>query len=55
MRMAGRTGNDRVTVKNLKVIQVLPDQNLILVGGAVPGPKNGLVELRKIKRASGRR
>ena len=49
MRMAGRTGNDRVTVKNLKVIQVLPDQNLILVGGAVPGPKNGLVELRKIK------
>ena len=49
MRMGGRTGNDRVTVKNLKVIQVLADQNLILVGGAVPGPTNGLVELRKIK------
>ncbi len=49
MRMAGRTGNDRVTVKNLEVIRVLADQNLILIGGAVPGPKNGLVELRKKK------
>ena len=49
MRMGGRTGGDRVTVKNLTVIQVLPDQNLILIGGAVPGPKNGTVELRKKK------
>ncbi len=47
MRMGGRTGNDRVMVQNLLVIQIIPDQNLILVSGGVPGPKNGLVELRK--------
>jgi large subunit ribosomal protein L3 len=45
--MAGQMGNKRVTIKNLQVVRVLPDQNLILVEGAVPGPKNGLVELRK--------
>jgi len=49
MRMAGRTGGDRVTVKNLSVIKVLADQNLILVEGAVPGSKSGTVELRKKK------
>lgn len=49
MRMGGRTGGDRVTVKNLKVIRILADQNLILVGGAVPGPINGTIELRKKK------
>ncbi len=49
MRMGGRMGNDRVTVKNLRVIKILADQNLILVSGAVPGPTNGLVELRKKK------
>jgi large subunit ribosomal protein L3 len=47
MRMAGRTGNDRVTMKNLQVLRIMPDQNAVLVTGAVPGPKNGLVELRK--------
>lgn len=49
MRMAGRMGTDRVTLKNLTVIKVLADQNLILIGGAVPGPKSGMVELRKKK------
>ncbi|MDA1027457.1 MAG: 50S ribosomal protein L3 [Bacteroidetes bacterium] len=47
MRMAGRMGTDRVTIKNLKVMRVMSDQNAILVIGAVPGPINGLVELRK--------
>ncbi|MBT3448588.1 MAG: 50S ribosomal protein L3 [Bacteroidetes Order II. Incertae sedis bacterium] len=47
MRMAGRTGNDRVTMKNLQILRIMPDQNAVLVTGAVPGPKNGLVELRK--------
>ena len=47
MRMAGRTGNDRVTMKNLQILRIMPDQNSVLVTGAVPGPKNGLVELRK--------
>ena len=47
MRMGGRMGNDRVTVKNLLVVRILPDHNLILVRGAVPGPKNSIVELYK--------
>ena len=48
-RMAGRTGGDRVTVKNLRVVRVFPDNNLILVKGAVPGHKNGIVEIRKTR------
>lgn len=49
MRMGGRMGGDRVTVKNLTVVRILEDQNLILVEGAIPGPINGTVELRKKK------
>ena len=49
MRMAGRTGNDRVTVKNLRVVRIFADQNAILVKGAVPGPKNGFVEINLSK------
>ena len=45
--MAGRMGTDRITVKNLQVIRILADQNAVLISGAVPGPKNGLVELKK--------
>lgn len=46
MRMAGRMGGDRVTVKNLKVIQVDPAHNTIVVTGAVPGRRGTLVEIR---------
>lgn len=46
MRMAGRMGGDRITVKNLKVLQVNPEANLLLVSGAVPGRKGTLVEVR---------
>lgn len=46
MRMAGRMGGDRVTVKNVKVIQVDAAKNIILVGGAVPGRRGTLVEIR---------
>ncbi len=46
-KMPGQMGNSRVTVKNLKVIDVRVKDNVILVKGAVPGPKNGLVVLRK--------
>ncbi len=49
MRMAGRTGNDRVTVQNLQVLRIMEDQNAVLISGAIPGPKNGLVELKKKK------
>jgi len=46
-RMAGRMGNARVTVKNLRVVRVYPEQNIILVKGAVPGSVNSYVEIRK--------
>lgn len=45
-RMAGRMGNQRVTVRNLKVALVDADKNLVAVKGAVPGSKNGLVIIR---------
>jgi large subunit ribosomal protein L3 len=47
LRMAGQKGNEQVTMRNLQVVQVLPEHNLLLVKGAVPGPTNGYVELRK--------
>ena len=45
-RMAGRMGTDRVTVKNLKVLQVNEAENILLVSGAVPGRRGTLVEVR---------
>jgi large subunit ribosomal protein L3 len=47
MRMAGRMGNQRAKVQNLQVMRILPDHNLILVKGSVPGPKGGVLELYK--------
>lgn len=47
MRMAGRTGGDRVKVTNLKVIKIVPEKNLIVVSGAVPGANNSTVILEK--------
>lgn len=49
MRMAGRMGSDRVTVKNLRVIAVDPATNTLLVSGAVPGRRGTLVEIRSTK------
>jgi large subunit ribosomal protein L3 len=46
-RMAGRTGYRRVTVSNLRVVKIMPEENLMLVKGAVPGAINSIVELRK--------
>lgn len=46
-KMPGQLGNVRVTTQNLIVVDVRPDENLIMVRGAVPGPKNGLIEIRK--------
>ena len=43
MRMAGRTGGDRVKILNLKVIKVIPENNLILVKGSIPGAKGSYV------------
>lgn len=47
MRMAGRMGGDRITVKNLVVLQVNPSENVLLVKGAIPGRKGTLVEVRE--------
>lgn len=47
MRMHGQTGNRQVKTQNLLVVRILPEHNLILVQGAVPGPKNGFVRLYK--------
>ena len=46
MRMAGRMGQDRVTVRNLAVLQVLPETNEIVIAGAVPGRRGTVVEIR---------
>ncbi|TRZ99531.1 MAG: 50S ribosomal protein L3 [Deltaproteobacteria bacterium] len=47
MKMAGQYGNERVTILNLRVVGVEPEKNLLLVRGAVPGAKNGLVYIRR--------
>ena len=47
MRMAGQTGNSKVTVQNLKVLKVVPEKNLLVLKGAVPGHKNSFVIIRK--------
>ncbi len=49
-KMAGRLGNERVTVLNLEVVRVDAERNLILVKGAVPGPNGGLVVVRSAVR-----
>ena len=53
IKMAGRLGGKRVTQVGLTVHSVDPEQNLLLVKGAVPGPKNGLVEVREEVRRGG--
>jgi large subunit ribosomal protein L3 len=47
MRMAGHMGVDRVTVQNLVVLKVIPEYNLIMVKGSVPGAKNSIVVINK--------
>ena len=47
MKMAGHMGNERVTVKNLEVVRVDPERNLLLLKGGVPGAPNGLLMIRK--------
>lgn len=47
MRMAGRTGGNRVKMINLKVMKIIPEKNVIVVKGAVPGPNNSYVILER--------
>lgn len=46
-RMAGRTGGSQVTVKNLKVVKIVPEKNIVFVKGAIPGAVNSIVEVNK--------
>ncbi|MCF8305982.1 MAG: 50S ribosomal protein L3 [Ignavibacteriales bacterium] len=45
MKMAGRMGYDNFTVRNLQVVNVIPEKNIVLVKGAVPGAANSIVEI----------
>lgn len=47
MRMAGQMGNSRVTIENLEVLKVLPEEGMLVVKGAVPGHKGSTVVIRK--------
>ena len=47
MRMAGRTGGERVKIQNLRVVKIFPEQNLLLIMGAVPGHKGSIVIIEK--------
>ena len=47
MRMAGRMGGDRVKMINLKIMKIIPEKNLIVVKGSVPGPNNSLVIIER--------
>jgi large subunit ribosomal protein L3 len=46
IRGPGQMGNERVTQRGLEIVDVIPDRNLLLVRGSVPGPKGGTVEIR---------
>ena len=49
LRMAGRMGGDRITVKNLTVLQVNKDENVLLIKGAIPGRRGTVVEVRGVE------
>lgn len=46
-RMAGKTGNERVTVQNLRVVRIDEERNLIFVKGSIPGPKHGKITVKE--------
>jgi len=48
-KLPGHHGNQNQTVKNLEIIDIRADQHLILIKGAVPGAKSGLIEIQKRK------
>jgi large subunit ribosomal protein L3 len=48
-RMAGQDGNARVTTRNLRIVAIRPEEHLVLIRGAVPGPRGGIVLVRKMK------
>jgi large subunit ribosomal protein L3 len=51
LRMSGRMGGERVTVQNLEVVEADKERNLLIVKGAIPGPRNGLLIIKKARKA----
>ncbi len=49
-KMPGRKGNERVTIQSLKIIDVRPEQNVLIIKGSIPGPNSGLVMVHKAKK-----
>jgi large subunit ribosomal protein L3 len=47
MRMAGQMGNERVTVQNLQVLKVIPEHNILMIKGSIPGAKGSIVIVEK--------
>ncbi|MGB9598793.1 MAG: 50S ribosomal protein L3 [Minisyncoccales bacterium] len=45
-KMAGRLGGERITIKSLEIVQIVPEENLLLIKGSLPGPKNSLLEIK---------
>lgn len=50
--MSGHMGNERVTVENLEIVRVDAEKNLLLIRGAVPGPKGGLLTIKESVKVS---
>jgi large subunit ribosomal protein L3 len=50
-KMAGRMGNDRITLKNLEIAAIDKDKNLLMIKGAVPGARGGVIEIKKITKS----
>jgi large subunit ribosomal protein L3 len=51
-KMPGQYGNTRKTIRNLEIVDIRPEENLILIKGAIPGSRNGIVEIKKPKIAN---
>ena len=49
MRMPGHMGVDTITTKNLELVRIDEDQNIMLIKGSVPGGKNGIVRIKAVK------
>jgi large subunit ribosomal protein L3 len=47
--MPGRTGGKRITIKNLEIVKIEPEKNLLYIKGAVPGSRGTLLEIKSIK------
>jgi large subunit ribosomal protein L3 len=54
LRMAGHMGHERVTVQNLRVVRVDAERNLLIIRGAIPGPADGLLMVRKAVKDNGK-